>query len=263
MRGKFISVFILVVFLIGGSAGESFGARVVQQAIVSLNYQVLTVTVGEVEVRETPLPAAPVVTRLHKNDQVKALSQVQGWIEILLFDGTTGWIREAQGDLSLSMSLLIEGTIKKILSEYDRQLTSKVLFQTKGWYPTFFLLHGEKDISLEYNEGRLLSVSLVLAYGLWSVEATSILLPQEVDFLMPETEAFFLTALSRKVMEVIQKAVGEEPDVTLLLLIPRLDIEGDLVWTRKVEATFFSTDLENNTDQFRDRLKELLSVGKK
>jgi hypothetical protein len=158
----------------------------------------------------------------------------------------------------------VENIVVTFLADYEYQLGRGIIFQSQGWYPTFTLLHAEQDISVRWEGERAVLVTVTLLYSKRALDS-GLLLPEQVGFLLPETEAWFLAVTARRICEVVEKTGRGSPTVTWVVLLPRLDAEGAMVWDQGVTVPITPAEAKEDPKALSERVRGLLPAksGKK
>jgi hypothetical protein len=151
----------------------------------------------------------------------------------------------------------VENMMVTLLADYEYQLGRGIIFQSQGWYPTFSLIHAEQDIAIRWEGDRAADVSVTMVYAKRGLDS-GILLPEQIGFLLPETEAWFLAVTARRVTEALEKSGKGSPSVIWEIFLPLLDAEGEMVFQKRVTAVVPPAESKGDAQALAKRLQGLL-----
>lgn len=166
----------------------------------------------------------------------------------------------ARGGANLATT--VENVLVTLLADYEYQLGRGVVFQSQGWYPTFALLHSEQDIAIDWAGDKVGGIRVTLIYAKRGLDSGQ-LLPEQIVFMLPESESWFLATAARRLSESVATLGKGSPPVTWEVLLPELDAEGEMVWRRGLSAAVSATEARGDSQALAARIAEILRAEAK
>jgi uncharacterized protein YgiM (DUF1202 family) len=172
-------------------------------------------------IRREPRIGAPVVRTAEAGEVFTIVVESGEWYQVSREGRVEGWMHSSVGrkeesrNLSLRALDLVEGK----LTVFDQVKTGGASFRRAGWFPSFFLRSGERDVVIEDLPAGGTMVTVHLAYARRDIEYRTVI-DTSRSFSLPDANRAFFTDLL----------------VSLLNLSPEIRKAGLHIWFAVLEG---------------------------